>query len=322
MQIAFDREGNRISADKADKRSAYHCPLCGSSLILRQGDLNIPHFAHKSNECTDGWDYDMSEWHYSMQNRFPSEQREVVVEYMGKKHRADVLDGRQIIEFQHSPISIEEIEERNSFYSSAGYSVAWVFDVREQYASGAIYSVEHDSGLMFGWNNPKRCLQILPPPKECSKLLVIYLYWVDEDGVECFERVIWSSQNDLQQPNFKRFMVFAYATIDGTSEKLTVSDFFLTKADLLGQRLSELNCRYQRKYIGDRGHRQNEYTCPRTDVFGLKLSGEKGCSYCRYCAAICEVYNKHFEIYCCYPNQVNEVTNILSGYECSDIPRF
>lgn len=321
MQVALDKYGYRICADKASKESQYFCPICGNSLILRQGDLNISHFAHKTNTCTDSWNYDMSEWHYNIQNRFHPEQREVVVKHMGQTHRADVLNGNQVLEFQHSPISMEEIIERNTFYNSAGYNVAWIFDVQAQYDSGAIYPVEHDNALMYGWNNPKRCLQCFPLPKEHSRSAIIYLYWIDEDSIECFNRIIWSAPNETRQPSFKRFITSEHY-IDTTSEHLNVNDFFETNDDLLAQRLKSLNCSYQKKYIGVRGYRQNAYICPRTNVFGLTLSGEQACSYCRYCAAIKKIYNKKHEIYCCFPNQVNEITDTVSGYECSNIPRF
>ena len=151
----------------------------------------------------------MSEWHYYMQKRFPEEQREIVVKYMGQTHRADILHRNQIIEYQHSPISIEELEERNNFYNAAGYSVAWVFDIQEQFDSGAITMMDHDSALMYKWSNPKRCLRCFPQPKEYNKKLVIYLYWIDEDGYECFNRVIWS-RGDCGCPDFKIFIVSEY----------------------------------------------------------------------------------------------------------------
>lgn len=321
MQVALDKDGYRICADKATKENTYYCPLCGNDLILRQGGLNISHFAHKASACADTWNYDMSEWHYNMQNRFHPEQREVVVKHMEQTHRADVLNSNQVIEFQHSPISMEEIMERNTFYNSAGYNVAWVFDVQEQYDSGAIYPVPHDSALMYGWSNPKRCLQCFPMPKEHSKSVIIYLYWIDEDSVECFNRIIWSTPTENQQPSFKRFITSEYS-IDATSENLNVNDFFETKADLLAQRLASVNCKYQKKYIRVSEYPRNAYICPQTNIFGLKLSGEQACSYCRYCAAITEKYNRKYEIYCCFPNQVNEITDTSSGYECSNIPRF
>jgi len=37
----------------------YLCPICGGSVVLRQGSINIAHFAHRSNECADSWHYKM-----------------------------------------------------------------------------------------------------------------------------------------------------------------------------------------------------------------------------------------------------------------------
>ena len=114
----------------------------------------------------------MSEWHYYMQKRFPEEQREIVVKYMGQTHRADILHRNQIIEFQYSPISTEELEERNDFYNAAGYNVAWVFDVQEQYGSKAITIMNRDRELMYKWSNPKRCLLCFPHRKSIIKNLL------------------------------------------------------------------------------------------------------------------------------------------------------
>lgn len=317
MQIAIDTEGKRTLAYNAKNGDDYLCPICGGSVVLRQGSINIAHFAHRSNECADNWHYDMSEWHYSMQKRFSEEQREVVVKYMGQTHRADISHRNQIIEFQHSPISIEELEARNDFYNAAGYSVAWIFDVQEQYDSETITPKDHDSALMYNWRNPKRCLQGFPQPKEHNRKLVIYLYWIDKEGYENFNRVIWST-GDCGCPDFKIFIVFEYAIgSENTESLLSVGDFFKTKDDLIKNRLSTLNCRYEIKYSGVKGHPRRVYVCPKTNNFGLKLSGEVACSYCRYCAAIRKL-PKGFESYCCYPHLVNEVTEVHDGYECSN----
>jgi hypothetical protein len=322
MQIAIDKDGKRILAFNAKKNDEYLCPICRGEVILRQGNINITHFAHRSNECTDNWYYDMSEWHYSMQKRFPENQREVVVNYMRQTHRADVLHGNQIIEFQHSPISTEELVERNNFYNEAGYSVAWVFDVQDQYDFNAITIMDHDKALMYKWSNPKRCLQCFPQPKEYNKKFVIYLYWIDEDDYECFNRVIWSTSDDNGNPDFKRFIVSEDGMVsDDTESPLSVGDFFETKDDQIRNLLSKLNCRYKIKYSGVKGHPRDDYVCPRTNIFGIKLSGETACSYCRYCAAT-KRKRKGFISFCCYPNQVNEVTKVHPGYECSNIPSF
>lgn len=74
----------------------------------------------------------MSDWHFGWQSKFPIENREVVVEKDGVVHRADILIKNTVIEFQHSPISGEEFEERNSFYKNCGYHVVWLFDAADK----------------------------------------------------------------------------------------------------------------------------------------------------------------------------------------------
>ncbi len=129
MFIANDKAGNRVSIEDITSGEQYYCPICGKELIIKAKEslAKATHFAHKS-KCTDTWKYDMSEWHLAWQNQFPKECREVTVEKNGIKHRADVLINNTVIEFQHSPIKGEEIEERNNFYLSCGYQVVWMFD--------------------------------------------------------------------------------------------------------------------------------------------------------------------------------------------------
>ena len=128
MYFAIDENGNRIDANFAEKGKEYFCPVCNGRVELKSGEIRVNHFAHLGNQCEDSWEYDMSEWHKKMQNMFPENCQEVVVEHNGEKHRADVMVGDIVIEFQHSPISAKEIAERNSFYLSRGYKMVWVFD--------------------------------------------------------------------------------------------------------------------------------------------------------------------------------------------------
>ena len=130
MFIAVDEEKHKVSITEAEKGNSYYCPLCGEKLTLRKNcKKKAPHFAHKpGSDCTD-WG-DMSEWHLDWQESFPKEYREVVMEYNGEKHRADICIEKMklVIEFQHSPISREEFHKRNCFYMGLGYQMVWVFD--------------------------------------------------------------------------------------------------------------------------------------------------------------------------------------------------
>ena len=135
MYIAYDENKKRISIENATRPNKYFCPLCGEALIIRaeKSLARRKHFAHKSGTvCTEDWSHDMSEWHLTWQEKFPEECREVVVEKDGVKHRADVLINNIVIEFQHSPITSEEIAKRNAFYLSCGHPVVWVFDAEGQ----------------------------------------------------------------------------------------------------------------------------------------------------------------------------------------------
>lgn len=134
MFIALDSNKNRVSIENAEKGVQYFCPICGEPLIIRAKDSVAvkPHFAHKKGTDCDDFSHDMSEWHLNWQRQFPEECREVVVENQEEKHRADVLVNKTVIEFQHSPISAEEIARRNKFYISCGYKMIWVFDAENQ----------------------------------------------------------------------------------------------------------------------------------------------------------------------------------------------
>ena len=132
MEYALTADHHRVHALDAEKGQEYYCPVCGNQVIPRQGEVNSWHFAHVTS-CVDDWKYDMSEWHRNWQNRFPESTREVVIEYKGESHRADILTGGYVIEFQHSPITSTEFERRNLFYTKAGYKVIWVFDETEAY---------------------------------------------------------------------------------------------------------------------------------------------------------------------------------------------
>ena len=171
MFIALNESNERISIDKADKTHRYFCPVCGEILSIKAIDsLAVKaHFAHKrGTECLDTWKHDMSEWHYNWQCLFPEANREIVVEKDGVKHRADVLINNFVIEFQHSPITAEEITERNNFYLSCGYTVVWVFD-----AEGKIKNTYREDNNIepfsndLEWKRARREFNIKTPEKVC-----------------------------------------------------------------------------------------------------------------------------------------------------------
>lgn len=167
--IAKDKEGNNITIEEAVRGGEYFCPICDGAVIVKaKGSEAVrEHFAHKNKTECDSWNYDMSEWHRAWQNSFPKECQEVIVQKDGIKHRADVLINNTVIEFQHSPITAEEIAERNRFYTECGLKVVWVFDaegkIKNKNESAATLDPLFCAETDLCWKRPKREFSIKMP---------------------------------------------------------------------------------------------------------------------------------------------------------------
>ena len=203
MYMALNRDGTRIVAHKdLPREEKSRCPVCGGDVRLRIGNSNAPHFAHVDlQQCSDDFSQDMSEWHRAWQELFPAGNREIVIEHNGEKHRADVRCYGTVIEFQHSPISEGEFHRRNSFYTSAGYNLIWIFDALDIFSSGRLSCTGEcwkrfgDYGENFIWKYPWRFLSEFMPQEENK--VAIYFHTTpfgsnprtDEDGY--IEKVVW-----------------------------------------------------------------------------------------------------------------------------------
>ena len=102
------------------------CPCCDSDVIAKCGDIKVWHWAHKSKQMCDHWWENETQWHRDWKNCFPEEWQEVVhFAEDGEKHIADVkTPSGFVIEFQHSPIALEERTSRENFYED----MCWVVD--------------------------------------------------------------------------------------------------------------------------------------------------------------------------------------------------
>lgn len=107
------------------KGKNFICPDCGKPLIQKCGSIRINHFAHPvSTECDSSKFYDgISEWHinwqYSINNPLPGINIEVPICKNEYKKRADLVTSTGlIIEFQKSPLPIEERLNRELHYEN------------------------------------------------------------------------------------------------------------------------------------------------------------------------------------------------------------
>lgn len=104
---------------EAFKGGKGNCLLCGKETLAKCGTKIVHHWAHKSLKNCDPWWENETEWHREWKNHFPIEWQEIIHydEKTGEKHIADVKTEKGlVIEFQNSPMSIEELNSREDFY--------------------------------------------------------------------------------------------------------------------------------------------------------------------------------------------------------------
>jgi competence protein CoiA len=105
------------------------CIGCGKQVLAKCGQVKIHHWAHTSIKDCDTWSEPETEWHREWKNRFPAEFREVCFtdKRTGEIHRADVHTNKGVtLEFQNSPISLEELKSREEFYSN----LIWIVNAK------------------------------------------------------------------------------------------------------------------------------------------------------------------------------------------------
>lgn len=119
MFLAHDSNGKLITPTKEE---IGFCPGCKEELTAKMGQVNVHHWSHKNFDC-DSWSEGETIWHYEWKKLLGLEKSEVS---MGE-HRADWFDGEIIFEVQNSPISNEELDKRNIFYSQFG-KVWWILN--------------------------------------------------------------------------------------------------------------------------------------------------------------------------------------------------
>ena len=97
-------------------------------MVAKCGPRVVHHWAHASRRNCDPWWENETDWHRGWKNRFPAECRERShTAPNGEIHRADIKTPTGIvIEVQHSTMTDEERESRESFYKN----LLWILDGR------------------------------------------------------------------------------------------------------------------------------------------------------------------------------------------------
>src|SRR5690606_34205659 len=102
------------------------CPGCEKPVVAKCGELWVWHWAHKGRRRCGPWRENETECHRAWKNRFPTEWQEIVHRADdGERHIADVkTEQGYVIEFQHSPIKLDERQAREDFYKK----MLWIVD--------------------------------------------------------------------------------------------------------------------------------------------------------------------------------------------------
>lgn len=154
-----------VNGKKERARPGTHatCPDCAGELVARCGDVNVWHWAHRS--LPENCEYESEgEWHLNWKALFPSDACEVRIEKGDRYKIADcVLSSGRVLEFQNSPISPEEIADRERFYGK----MAWVFNCRDAFENHRL-SIYGEKTLLakvrFDWKWPRRSIECCECP--------------------------------------------------------------------------------------------------------------------------------------------------------------
>ena len=104
--------------------------MCGRPVLAKCGEMRAHHWAHESLGDCDTWASDETAWHLGWKSYCAD--RGAVAEltlaskyprFEGQRHRADIVCGSVVVEFQSNYLSPQAIAEREAFYGN----VIWVY---------------------------------------------------------------------------------------------------------------------------------------------------------------------------------------------------
>ena len=169
MLFALNKDRERVFIDEALSDQDYFCPECGEKMVQRHGEIMTHCFAHYPNtQCIDNWHYDESAWHFKYQSLFPKENQEIILEFDGKKHRADVCyeERKVVIEIQGDRLRQTEFIARNDFFKSLGYHVIWLFDQTRIFENKSINYGYRRKSCTRDWIRPSKAFRGFYPQDE------------------------------------------------------------------------------------------------------------------------------------------------------------
>jgi hypothetical protein len=255
--------GKLIEIEHYRKQDIAYCKhghlLCGV-----QGH-NQWHFRHISSaDCI----APLSEWHAEWQTHFTQTEIWFDLEGQYSRRRADIVEGKYVVEIQHSTIQREEVDRRNHDYALHGKHVLWVVDGSNITVNGDVLTLDsiwkYDSFLNcpfiyinIGDNVYKVC------PSSIKSLTVhvtpmAKLAWIESVKSQHLQDVVprqhkiylkqqgagngktWGIIQMLAREEFQHYKKFIYVTKQHSARVILKEEFRLQQASLGFTNISEI----------------------------------------------------------------------------------
>src|SRR5690606_35075303 len=174
MAVYLNESPNLEALRAMRKSSKFYCPDCGSQMVLKIGEVKIPHFAHKNlSDC--GTSEGESALHIQgkilLYQFFAGKSIPVEVEkYLPQiRQRPDLLIRNDTaIEFQCSAIAAAEVVKRSLAYTEQNMAVTWIAGSRELRVNSiqAIKLLNYQTEMLIGLDCSRHLLMLNPESRE------------------------------------------------------------------------------------------------------------------------------------------------------------
>lgn len=197
MLTAKAAKGTTAYAPEVEKGDGpFTCPGCGAAVVLKKGEINIHHFAHRPDSTCDlrgeSVEHMTAKWQIYQALKYHPQVGRVEVEHtLRPGTRADVMfrKGSRVVtvEIQKSRLDVETINRRMAHYTAQGIAVLWL-----------IFPLK----VKAEWFDSNTCVHSVTPQKWQRYIQRLYfgrLYeWSHGWGLDAYQTHLTGSWNRRQ----------------------------------------------------------------------------------------------------------------------------
>lgn len=139
------------------KEIPHFCPQCESPVIVKAGEINIPHFAHVSSTSCDSFSEPESPRHLAGKSDLfqwitQSAEAQMEARLPDQSQRPDILTGRIAVEFQCSSIPASLFKERTDKYTAKNLTPFWIYGGKAVERKGTYIKLSPFQRLFLRYN--------------------------------------------------------------------------------------------------------------------------------------------------------------------------